>query len=57
MTFLIKEKINELIKEIKIIESCPKQTKLLVDVCKCSNEETKNIVIWTLANTLVTNKL
>lgn len=28
-----------------------------MNVCKCTNQEIKNILIWALGNTLVTNKL
>lgn len=57
MTLLIKESIREATLDLKEPTSCPKDTKLLYEVCKCTDQETKRILIWSLGNTLVTSKL
>jgi chromosome segregation ATPase len=43
--------------DIQITVNCPKDTKLLLNVCNTTNEEVRNVLIWTLGNTLVTSKL
>ncbi len=57
MTFLIKELINQAVKDVNVDGNCPPQTKLIVDLIKCTDSDVKNILIWALGSTLVTNEL
>jgi len=57
MTFLIKELINQSSRDISLVCSAPSQTKLIIDLIKSSDSETRNILIWALGNTLVTSDL
>jgi chromosome segregation ATPase len=57
MTFLIKELINQSNKDITLVTCAPSQTKLIIDLIKCSDGEVRNILVWALGNTLVTSEL
>lgn len=57
MTFLIKEMINQAVKDIVIIQKSPNLTKLALELINCSHQDAKNILIWVLGNTLVTSSL
>jgi structural maintenance of chromosome 4 len=57
MTVLIRQSIREAIKDLRLPASVPKDTKLLCEVCKCTDQEAKGILMWSLGSTLVTGKL
>lgn len=57
MSFLIKEIINQTAKDIKIIAVAPANTKLVIDLVKCTNNDARNIVIWAVGSTLIANDL
>ena len=54
MTFLIKELIRQSKKD-SLALSAPPQTKLAVDLISCSDSDSRDIVVWALGSTLVTN--
>lgn len=57
MTMLIKEYINNACQDIKIVENVPKQTLLIINVIKSNDQNIKNVLMWVLGSTLVTQKL
>lgn len=57
MTFIIKELINQAVKDIKIVPSSPSNTKLIIDLIRFTDNDAKNMLIWALGNTLVTHDL
>lgn len=42
---------------MKVVAACPQNTKLIIDLIKCTDNTARNILIWALGNTLVAHDL